>query len=214
MAALFTTVIMTSPALAGPLPKERCNALQSLYISLKKTKQVQQMSKGFEWVKANIKGDQLITIKNFIETEEQLKFRCPKVRWINATPVFVGDVPKNRIPPLPQRKNPADEEAYAPAIPPTPKRKEASSQPGKNPAPIKAAALPKPTEKSGYKPKTTPKNKHTAKKPAPAKKAEQPGFFDEFFAVTGSVNKNTQKSSGKAAQKPAPQQTQWPFFLD
>ena len=139
------------------------------------------MSKGFEWVKANVKGDQLITIKNFIETEEQLKFRCPEVRWINATPVFVGDVPKNRIPPLPQRKNPADEKAYAPEIPPTPKRKEANRKREDAPANVKAEAKSEPkatakaqppvTEKPDYKPKPEPMKKVAVKKPRPAPKA-------------------------------------------
>lgn len=220
LALLLAASGVTGAAKAGPLPKERCSDLQALYMNLKKTEQVKQMSKGFEWVKANIKGDQLVTIKNFIETEEQLKFRCPGIRWINATPVFVGDVPKNRIPPLPQRKNPADEESYAPKLPPKPKRKDAAAGAVDQPGIKRAAATPKAAETqeaanpATYKPKSAPKKRPVAKKRQPKKKTAEPGFFDDFFAITGSVNEPEKKSNGKAAQKPAAQQTQWPFFLD
>ena len=65
---------------AKPLPKKECKALQIKLKTLKTTPAVMNMSKGFEWVKANMKGDELLPIKEFIETEEQYKFRCPQPR--------------------------------------------------------------------------------------------------------------------------------------
>lgn len=65
---------------AKPLPKKECKALQTKLKTLKTTPAVMNMSKGFEWVKANMKGDELLPIKEFIETEEQYKFRCPQPR--------------------------------------------------------------------------------------------------------------------------------------
>ena len=65
---------------AKPLAKKECKALQTKLKTLKTTPAVMNMSKGFEWVKANMKGDELLPIKEFIETEEQYKFRCPQPR--------------------------------------------------------------------------------------------------------------------------------------
>lgn len=112
MACLMLLASPHQPLNAASLKKEDCAALQSLYKNLRLTDEVKAMTKGFEWVKENIKGDKLITIKNFIETEEQLKFRCPSVKWINTFPVMAsGKNGKKQqyIPPLPHRKMPGDE---------------------------------------------------------------------------------------------------------
>jgi outer membrane biosynthesis protein TonB len=66
------------PLKAKPLPKKECKILRDKLKQLKTDEAVMKMSKGFEWVKENVKGDDLLPIKEFIETEEQYKFRCPQ----------------------------------------------------------------------------------------------------------------------------------------
>lgn len=63
---------------AKPLNKKECKELKKKIKTLKTSPTVANMEKGFEWVKENIKGDDLLSIKEFIETEEQFKFRCPQ----------------------------------------------------------------------------------------------------------------------------------------
>lgn len=105
-------LIGSESARAASLNKDECIKLLSLYKNLRKTEEVKAMTKGFEWVKENIKEEKLVTIKNFIETEEQLKFRCPGIKWVNTFPVAAGKKGDNKsvyIPPLPRRKQPGDE---------------------------------------------------------------------------------------------------------
>jgi|GEM_PF-3846377 len=65
---------------AKPLAKNECKTLKTKLKTLKASPAVINMTKGFEWVKENMKGDDLLPIKEFIETEEQYKFRCPQPR--------------------------------------------------------------------------------------------------------------------------------------
>lgn len=75
--ANFTVI---SSAEAKQLNKKECKVLKGKLKTLKATPAVLNMSKGFEWVKENVKGDDLLPIKDFLETEEQYKFRCPQPR--------------------------------------------------------------------------------------------------------------------------------------
>lgn len=116
---LASQIFPASTANAASLPSKRCAALHALYMNLRQTDEVKSMTKGFDWVKDNIKGDQLITIKNFIETEEQMKFRCPSIDWDGNMPLLAAkNTPKGNkpfIPPLPRRKLPGDEKPLAKA---------------------------------------------------------------------------------------------------
>lgn len=88
-------VSANQPLAAKPLPKKDCKVLKEKLKELKTNDAVKKMSKGFEWVKENVKGDDLLTIKNFIETEEQYKFRCPQKKKKKApTPKPKKDVVK------------------------------------------------------------------------------------------------------------------------
>lgn len=116
---LASQIPASGTAMAASLPSKRCAALHALYMNLRQTDEVKSMTKGFEWVKENIKGDKLITIKNFIETEEQMKFRCPSIDWDGNMPVLASKNAKKGkkpfIPPLPRRKLPGDEKPLAKA---------------------------------------------------------------------------------------------------
>lgn len=76
--ASLCLVSANQPLKAKPLPKKECKTLKDKLKQLKTNDAVMKMSKGFEWVKENVKGDDLLPIKEFIETEEQYKFRCPQ----------------------------------------------------------------------------------------------------------------------------------------
>lgn len=162
---------------AKPLPKKECKALQTKLKTLKTTPAVMNMSKGFEWVKANMKGDELLPIKEFIETEEQYKFRCPQPRKKKA--------PKSK--PKPKTASADAKKAVA----------------NKN----KKASVKKPVKKKVVKAKkkTQPKKKTTKKKPLPKKKTTkkkssleekpktEPTLFETIFPSSVEYN-NKNKS--------------------
>ncbi|MEP3475903.1 MAG: hypothetical protein ABJN57_06790 [Hyphomicrobiales bacterium] len=94
---LAVSVSSIQPASAKPLAKKECKTLKSKIKTLKATPAVMNMSKGFEWVKENMKGDDLLPIKEFIETEEQYKFRCPQPRKKKAPKPKKADPKKDLV---------------------------------------------------------------------------------------------------------------------
>lgn len=73
---MFIFCTLTTPLAAAPLDKEKCKALQDELKTLKTHDSVKAMEKGFKWVEENIKGDDLIPIRQYMEINEQLKFLC------------------------------------------------------------------------------------------------------------------------------------------
>lgn len=57
---------------------ERCQNLSKELKTLKSDEAVKNMSKGFEWVKANMDGEALLPIKQYLEISEEIKFQCPQ----------------------------------------------------------------------------------------------------------------------------------------
>ncbi len=158
---------------AAPLESEDCVRIEGEYKTLKKNPNVKHMSKGFEWVKANSSQLDLGPIKQFIELQEQLKFRCPQqVVAIPTTKKNKQEAEKARMKaenaklqiPLPQRK---------------------SLTVSEEPALIKVKIIPvkrKPSKKK-KKVKTTD---------------NQASFFDSFFsdeAETSSIKPKTTKKA-------------------
>ncbi len=185
---LFITTLQ-SPAKAEILSIEACEALTDKRKALREEEAVKAMQKGFEWVKANIKGNDLQPIKAYIETEEQLKFRCPKNR--KKTKRKTKTPPKRivRIS-LPIKKT-ADADEKAPNIKPKPVKKPVRKTPVK----------PKPAKKSSNA--TPPENQAIT-------------LLETFFGQETpppAKPKKLQKQP-KKPQKPIEEPNENPFFLD
>lgn len=65
-----------APAKAGPLDSKTCQDLGAQRDALKKLGIENEMAKGADWARANLSAGDLNLIKQFIELNEQLKFRC------------------------------------------------------------------------------------------------------------------------------------------
>lgn len=160
---------------AKPLPKKECKALQTKLKTLKTTPAVMNMSKGFEWVKANMKGDELLPIKEFIETEEQYKFRCPQ--------------PRKKKAPKPKPKTASADAKKAVAD----KNKKASVKKPVKKKVVKAKKKSQPKKKTTKK-KPLPKKKTTKKKSSLEEKPKtEPTLFETIFPSSVEYN-NKNKS--------------------
>ena len=98
-----------SPLLAAKLSKEECKALSDQLKELKKQPAVKNMAKGFEWVKANMKPEELGPIRTYLELDETLKFRCRykgkrKAKKSVVKPETKKATVKSKQPPLPVKK--------------------------------------------------------------------------------------------------------------
>lgn len=160
---------------AKPLAKKECKALQTKLKTLKTTPAVMNMSKGFEWVKANMKGDELLPIKEFIETEEQYKFRCPQ--------------PRKKKAPKPKPKTASADAKKAVAD----KNKKASVKKPVKKKVVKAKKKSQPKKKTTKK-KPLPKKKTTKKKSSLEEKPKtEPTLFETIFPSSVEYN-NKNKS--------------------
>ncbi len=148
---LTVSVSYIQPVSAKPLAKKECKTLKSKLKTLKTTPAVMNMSKGFEWVKENMKGDDLLPIKEFIETEEQYKFRCPQPRKKKA--------PKPKPKKVDPKKNLVDKKAKSKA---KPKKKVQKTKPKKKKKTKKSTTKKKPAKKKKKKSSLEP-----TKKPEP-----------------------------------------------
>ncbi len=153
LAVLLLTVSVSSiqPVSAKPLAKKECKTLKSKIKTLKATPAVMNMSKGFEWVKDNMKGDDLLPIKEFIETEEQYKFRCPQPRKKKA--------PKPKPKKVDAKKNLVDKKAKSKA---KTEKKVQKTKPKKKKKTKKSTTKKKPVKKKKKKSSLEP-----TKKPEP-----------------------------------------------
>ena len=185
---LFITTIQ-SPTKAEILSIEACQALADKRKVLREEEAVKAMQKGFEWVKANIKGNDLQPIKAYIEIEEQLKFRCPKKR--QKTKRKTKTQPKQMVRISLPIKKPANADEKAPNIKPEPAKK--------------------PVRKTPVKAKPAKKNSHVT---PPENQAIT--LLESFFGQETpppSKPKKLQKQS-KKPQKPVEVPKENPFFLD
>lgn len=148
---LAVSVFSIQPASAKPLAKKECKTLKIKLKTLKATPAVMNMSKGFEWVKENMKGDDLLPIKEFIETEEQYKFRCPQPKKKKA--------PKPKPKRVDAKKNLVDKKAKSKA---KPEKKVQKTKPKKKKKTKKSTTKKKPAKKKKKKSSLEP-----TKKPEP-----------------------------------------------
>lgn len=157
--ANFTVI---SSAEAKQLNKKECKVLKGKLKTLKATPAVLNMSKGFEWVKENVKGDDLLPIKDFLETEEQYKFRCPQ--------------PRKKKAPVPKKKKLKSAKSKLKNSNVVKKQaNKAKSKPKKVSKPVKKKKY-KP-KKSSQKPKKTKHIKNSLIKPP----KQEPTLFETIF---------------------------------
>lgn len=145
---------------AEPLPLKACKDLREKHQKLLQLQAVQDMGKGFDWVKANSKPEEIQSIKLFIETEEQLKFRCPKLKKNKNKSKKKIIKPKRKPAELNNRPAPksAVDKTRNKKLNPDNKNKKTTKK-----SPVKKKVTPK---KKPQKPKTKPKKK-TEKQPEP-----------------------------------------------
>ena len=143
---------------AEPLSKQACKNLNEKLQKLLQLQAVQDMGKGFEWVKANSKPEEIQSIKLYIETEEQLKFRCPRLKKNKSKKKIVK--PKRKPADLKNRPAPksAIDTTKKKKLKPDDKTKKTTKK-----TPVKKKNAPK---KKPQKPKSKPK-KQTEKQPEP-----------------------------------------------
>jgi len=98
---------------------EKCNNLTKELKALKSEQAVKNMAKGFEWVKANMEGEALLPIKQYLEVSEKIKFQCPQAKR-----------KKNTVKKKSNAKNPKSVNIKH-RNPPPPKRKKTSNPPKK-----------------------------------------------------------------------------------
>lgn len=159
--ASFTLVLLlglaaltsnAGPANAAKLDTKTCSDLKLERDKLKTHETVKAMQKGFEWVKENIKSDELTPIRDFIEVNEKLKFQCstknPADKKLPPTQVAIKvqiDLPVKKPEgsdeenPPPAKKVKAEQKAKSPA-------KKAGDK--KQKKPVKATPKKKPAKKS------------------------------------------------------------------
>lgn len=174
----LTIILSSIPinfSLATPLSSQKCTELRKLRTELIKSPSVKQMAKGFEWVKANLEGEDLLPIQNFIETEEQLRFRCKKKGKMAAL--------KNKKP----KQKKIKEKQKVKKTPPLPERKLLMSYAEPKAKPVKIIPIRKPAAK---------KQKKSNLKPI-----EEPSILDYFFPDDEEPDKKAKKAVKKSAKK-------------
>lgn len=201
MAMALSTVTLTT-AYAKPLTLKRCQELSEEHLTLRKDPTVQQMQKGFEWIKENVKGDALLPIKQYLEVSDKLNFRCPyKIKTKNI----------KEKPPIPKLKD----EITTNSI-----KKDISVKPEKKIIPQPAITKPEASIK-----KTTVK-KSAQETVKPEKKSSDKAENNLLDGIISALNSNEEpkksKNLGKSNtndQKPAPKSekpsednTVHPFF--
>lgn len=141
-------------AVAEPLAKEDCDRHKTEHEALINGGIKDDLAKGPEWGKANLRADRLKSIERYIALEEQLNFRCGyasaklNLPTEDAPPAAAPDAKatkpaaKARPKPKPQAKP-----EQATAAPP------ADAAPA--PAPPKAKPKPKPKADDAYRPSST-----------------------------------------------------------
>ena len=175
--ALITGLAASGPAatIAAPLDAPACEQLQARMDALRTSGVETDMAQGPAWAKANLTPDRLQRIGEFMDTEEQLNFRCglAKQRIVLPNTVEGGE---EEIPapveataegssgtlPLP-RKSPSASKKAAAGKAKTPKS--AAIKPAAKPAPV-----PKASEKKAPGGKAPQVAKQPAEKKAPPKK--------------------------------------------
>ncbi len=151
--ALAATIAL---ARAEPLAKEACDASKTEQDKLVAGGIKDDIARGPDWAKGNLKPDRLNQIQRYIELEEQLSFRCglASVKLMLPEPPAEATQPAAEAAPKPKAK-PKPRAAAVPDPPAAP----AASEPGKSPQPATDAAAAKPQPKAQAKPKAAAKPK-------------------------------------------------------
>lgn len=162
--AAAAALLSSGVALAAPLEKDACNALQAEQTSLVAKGLREDMAKGAEWGKASLDSSRLALVARLIEVDEQILFRCAvrpseeaarqaaaakqeeaaKPASGSQAPQSGSDIKKGKKAAKPKRpakqkqaRQPAADaasETDADAGKPTPKRKRAAAKPKVNDA--------------------------------------------------------------------------------
>jgi hypothetical protein len=94
--AVLTVVAASGPmAVAEPLDKQRCAALQVERKKLLNADMQAALERGPDWVKKHLTDEAIGRVRHFLHVEEQIQFRCRGGGVVRAKPVSV---------PLPDRK--------------------------------------------------------------------------------------------------------------
>lgn len=147
--ALVTAAPLGASVLAEPLDKEACLNLQVAQKRLLTREMQAALDQGPDWVKSHLETNEIEKVREFLEIEEMIKFRCRgggvDRSTVNAATTF-GDAD---TPPLPDRKPPPPPSVVAAGEDaPLPDRK-----PG---GPSSAAADAKPSQTVADSAKTPP----------------------------------------------------------
>ena len=145
--AIGGCVVATNVA-ARPLDIESCDRLLQQEATLEQAGVRGYLQKGPAWAKANLSADRIEQVRQLIEVEESIAFRCrnPKPlppESVNAQPVVaaVAAKPKPKVKQVVAAKDAAVE--GAPAAAPKPKPKPPAKAPAAKPADSYTAAAPK-----------------------------------------------------------------------
>lgn len=158
LASALVAAAMVSLAQAEPLAKEACDAAKTEQDTLVTGGIKDDLAKGPDWAKGNLKPDRLKQIQRYIELEETLNFRCglASARFTLPEPPVEAAQPPAEAAPKPKPK--ARPKPKAAAVP-DPSAAPAAAEPGKTPQPATDAPVAKPQPKPQPKPQAAPKPK-------------------------------------------------------
>ncbi len=151
--AVLLAGCLIANAAAEPLPKETCETVKTEQDALIAAGIKDDMAKGPDWAKSNLRRDRLKEVERFIDLEEQLNFRC--------------GLAKAKLT-VPEEATPAAEPSPKAEVKAKPKPR---PRPKAVPAPAEAAAEPQATEPAPQarpqpKPRPRPKADDAYKPPA------------------------------------------------
>lgn len=159
--ALLWSALPLVSAIAAPLAKDACDALKTEQDALVTSGIKDDLAKGADWARGNLKPQRLQEIARFIELEEQLNFRCGlatarlKVEEPPADPAAAtkSEAPAPEAKPKPKPRPKPKAAAQPAADPGQPAAAPAAGVPGTASAPPAPASKPQPKPQAKPKPK-------------------------------------------------------------
>ena len=94
LAALGFTFIQSQQLAAVPLDIEACDKLVKEEHDLERAGARANLAKGPQWAKANLPQDKIEQVKRLIEVEEQVAFRCLRMKPLPAASLVAQPVPQ------------------------------------------------------------------------------------------------------------------------
>lgn len=114
-----------APAMSAPLDEAVCKDLDAQQKQLELQGIKDDIAKGPEWAKANLTMARLAVVKQYIEIEEQVAFRCPSLVVVSVPELAE---PEAKVPEAAPAAKPPAKAAAQPAAKPKKKKKRKAAE--------------------------------------------------------------------------------------